>query len=219
VCVDAPSQATNVNDEPIGIIYFVGIIDILQPYNAAKAIEHYWCVSTLSRNDDADVSARCRKSIRNDSTTISSIAPDKYAQRFIDFLGSVTGCVVRCMKCRARVCVCDAQHDSTPADDPENEHVVKLQRRGGAVIPRRSPVPFVAGARARACVCFGLSYVCAGRASPPPSPEVFVDKSAHSNGVASRRKRRAAEPLVAADAAVVPDDGRSHARSPRSHRN
>jgi 1-phosphatidylinositol-4-phosphate 5-kinase len=32
-------QATNSHDQAIGVIYFVGIIDILQPYNAVKLIE------------------------------------------------------------------------------------------------------------------------------------------------------------------------------------
>lgn len=49
-------QATNSADEPIGIIYFVGIIDILQPYNAVKRVEHYW------------------KSIRNDRFVFVSVS-------------------------------------------------------------------------------------------------------------------------------------------------
>lgn len=40
-------MATNENNEPLGEIYFMGIIDILQPYNISKQFEHAWKSSIL----------------------------------------------------------------------------------------------------------------------------------------------------------------------------
>lgn len=43
-------RATNENNEPLPEIYFMGIIDILQPYNISKQVEHTWKSSVLRMN-------------------------------------------------------------------------------------------------------------------------------------------------------------------------
>ncbi|KAF9358844.1 Phosphatidylinositol-4-phosphate 5-kinase [Mortierella sp. AD094] len=49
-------------------LYYLGIIDILTPYNYVKKIEHYW------------------KSMSQDKHAISSVNPKEYAQRFLSFM-------------------------------------------------------------------------------------------------------------------------------------
>lgn len=51
--------------------YFAGIIDILQPYNLRKQLEHGF------------------KSMRYDGETISAVHPDAYAKRFMEFMRKV----------------------------------------------------------------------------------------------------------------------------------
>ncbi|ORX92406.1 SAICAR synthase-like protein [Basidiobolus meristosporus CBS 931.73] len=49
-------------------IFYVGIIDILTPYNFAKRMEHMW------------------KSLSHDKNAISAVHPSLYANRFMDFM-------------------------------------------------------------------------------------------------------------------------------------
>lgn len=51
-----------------GQVYFMGIIDILQRYNARKRAEHYF------------------KSLTNNGSQISAVDPASYARRFVQFL-------------------------------------------------------------------------------------------------------------------------------------
>jgi 1-phosphatidylinositol-4-phosphate 5-kinase len=39
---DGGFGATDENNNPVPEIYFIGIIDILQPYNMVKRMEHNW---------------------------------------------------------------------------------------------------------------------------------------------------------------------------------
>ena len=50
------------------VVLYMGIIDILQEYNAKKKAEHAY------------------KSLKFDPLSISSVEPELYAKRFIDFL-------------------------------------------------------------------------------------------------------------------------------------
>ncbi|KAJ5074579.1 phosphatidylinositol 5-phosphate 4-kinase isoform a [Anaeramoeba ignava] len=61
-------RGSDENDMPLNEIYYLGIIDILQPYNLKKKLEHRL------------------KSWKYDKYTISSVSPRKYAQRFMDFV-------------------------------------------------------------------------------------------------------------------------------------
>ncbi|EAY18544.1 Phosphatidylinositol-4-phosphate 5-Kinase family protein [Trichomonas vaginalis G3] len=61
-------RATNERDEPLSEIYFLGIIDFLQDYNARKATEH------------------ALKSIIYRSNEMSCVDPQKYASRMFDWL-------------------------------------------------------------------------------------------------------------------------------------
>lgn len=61
-------RATNENDEPLSEIYFLGIIDFLQDYNARKVTEH------------------ALKSIIYKSNEMSCVDPQKYASRMFDWL-------------------------------------------------------------------------------------------------------------------------------------
>lgn len=64
-------QATDEQNNPMDMIYYVGIIDICTPYNLSKRIEHAW------------------KSMTENAITISCVDPDTYGHRFLDFLMSV----------------------------------------------------------------------------------------------------------------------------------
>jgi hypothetical protein len=57
---DGGFQATTEEDEPSDILYFVGVIDILTPYNYVKKIEHLWKGMTLDKvsRRQCDVDAR-----------------------------------------------------------------------------------------------------------------------------------------------------------------
>ncbi|PWA00890.1 hypothetical protein BB558_003027 [Smittium angustum] len=62
-------RATNNNNEPLDFVYYLGVIDILTPYNRKKKAEHFF------------------KSIwYQDSKTISAVNPKKYASRFLHFI-------------------------------------------------------------------------------------------------------------------------------------
>lgn len=85
-------RATDENDVPEGTIYYLGIIDILTPYNCKKKIEHAWrsmqydavsgCPTAFLEGQDAD-----RGKLRQHR--ISAVPPDEYGERFLNFLFSV----------------------------------------------------------------------------------------------------------------------------------
>ncbi|KAG0469291.1 hypothetical protein HPP92_018619 [Vanilla planifolia] len=57
--------------ESCDVVLYLGIIDILQEYNATKKLENSW------------------KSLKYDPLTISSVEPKLYSRRFISFLEKV----------------------------------------------------------------------------------------------------------------------------------
>ncbi|ORZ10074.1 hypothetical protein BCR42DRAFT_333937 [Absidia repens] len=61
-------QATDEMDQPTGMLYFMGIIDILTPYDAKKKTEHMF------------------KSLTQDKAAISSVKPSVYGDRFMGFM-------------------------------------------------------------------------------------------------------------------------------------
>ncbi|KAI8341139.1 hypothetical protein BC941DRAFT_347147 [Chlamydoabsidia padenii] len=61
-------QSSDRHDEDSDLLYFIGIIDILTPYNFVKRSEHIW------------------KSITQDKNTISSVPPNIYGHRFLQFM-------------------------------------------------------------------------------------------------------------------------------------
>ncbi|KAF9321155.1 Phosphatidylinositol-4-phosphate 5-kinase [Podila horticola] len=65
---DGGLLSTNENNDRGEDLYYLGIIDILTPYNYVKKIEHYW------------------KSLSQDKHAISSVNPIEYAQRFLSFM-------------------------------------------------------------------------------------------------------------------------------------
>lgn len=64
-------RATDELNNSMDVIYYLGVIDICTPYNAAKRIEHAW------------------KSMTENPVTISCVDPVTYGHRFLDFLMSV----------------------------------------------------------------------------------------------------------------------------------
>ncbi|KAL0092088.1 hypothetical protein J3Q64DRAFT_1726961 [Phycomyces blakesleeanus] len=60
--------STGQNNDPADKIYFVGIIDILTPYNIVKKTEHLW------------------KSLTQDKHAISAVNPLEYGTRFMHFM-------------------------------------------------------------------------------------------------------------------------------------
>ncbi|KZV89215.1 SAICAR synthase-like protein [Exidia glandulosa HHB12029] len=64
-------RATDEANEPMHQIYYLGIIDILTPYNTFKKAEHIW------------------KGMSADRHKISPVPPTEYGNRFMAFLGAV----------------------------------------------------------------------------------------------------------------------------------
>ncbi|RUS22827.1 hypothetical protein BC938DRAFT_475182 [Jimgerdemannia flammicorona] len=65
---DGGFHSTDESNRPTNELYFIGIIDILTPYNFVKKAEHYW------------------KSMSQDAHAISSVKPVEYGKRFLDFM-------------------------------------------------------------------------------------------------------------------------------------
>ncbi|BGP24638.1 Phosphatidylinositol-4-phosphate 5-kinase [Rhodotorula toruloides] len=63
-------RATGDNNEDLGVIYYLGIIDILTPYNCVKRIEHFW------------------KGLKHNKHMISAVPPREYGDRFLAFIKS-----------------------------------------------------------------------------------------------------------------------------------
>ncbi|KAJ3366759.1 Phosphatidylinositol-4-phosphate 5-kinase [Allomyces javanicus] len=64
-------QATDANNQPGPELYFMSVIDILTPYNAAKRVEHAF------------------KAVTQDRHQISAVPPDEYGKRFVRFMTSL----------------------------------------------------------------------------------------------------------------------------------
>ncbi|KAJ2964237.1 hypothetical protein NQZ79_g813 [Umbelopsis isabellina] len=65
---DGGFRSTDENDQPAGQLYFMGIIDILTPYDMKKKTEHYW------------------KSMTQDKHGISAVKPSEYGSRFASYM-------------------------------------------------------------------------------------------------------------------------------------
>nr|CAG8542785.1 12019_t:CDS:10 [Entrophospora candida] len=65
---DGGFRATDEQNNPTQYIYYLGVIDILTPYNTVKKVEHAW------------------RALNNDKKMISAVNPDWYGQRFLDFM-------------------------------------------------------------------------------------------------------------------------------------
>ncbi|CAO3609184.1 unnamed protein product [Cunninghamella echinulata] len=61
-------QATDEMDQPTGLLYFMGIIDILTPYDTKKKTEHMF------------------KSLTQDKNAISAVKPSVYGDRFMGYM-------------------------------------------------------------------------------------------------------------------------------------
>ncbi|KAI9496181.1 hypothetical protein BDB00DRAFT_759104 [Zychaea mexicana] len=61
-------QSTNENDNPTNALYYMGIIDILTPYDSKKKSEHFF------------------KSMTQDKHAISAVKPLEYGERFMGFM-------------------------------------------------------------------------------------------------------------------------------------
>ncbi|KAJ2383707.1 Phosphatidylinositol-4-phosphate 5-kinase, partial [Coemansia sp. RSA 2611] len=65
---DGGILSTDRHDNPAQLIYYLGVIDILTPYNAVKRTEHVV------------------KSLVHDGSQISAVNPRKYGLRFLRFM-------------------------------------------------------------------------------------------------------------------------------------
>lgn len=65
---DGGFRSSDEENRPLDKLYYMGVIDILTPYNIVKRSEHIW------------------KSITQDKATISSVHPITYGKRFMDFM-------------------------------------------------------------------------------------------------------------------------------------
>ncbi|THH27641.1 hypothetical protein EUX98_g6540 [Antrodiella citrinella] len=64
-------RATDEVNEDLDTIYYLGVIDILTPYNTVKKLEHFW------------------KGLQSDRHKISPVQPTEYADRFFAFMKAV----------------------------------------------------------------------------------------------------------------------------------
>ncbi|KAF3915184.1 hypothetical protein ABW20_dc0106028 [Dactylellina cionopaga] len=64
-------RATDENDEPGEVIYYLGIIDCLTKYNFVKRAEHFW------------------KGLSQDKTEISAVPPQAYGERFFRYISKI----------------------------------------------------------------------------------------------------------------------------------
>ncbi|KAF9478972.1 SAICAR synthase-like protein [Pholiota conissans] len=64
-------RATDDNNDPLNTIYYLGIIDILTPYNFFKKVEHVW------------------KGMSADRHKISPVEPGEYGDRFFAFMKAI----------------------------------------------------------------------------------------------------------------------------------
>ncbi|KAK7022833.1 Phosphatidylinositol-4-phosphate 5-kinase [Paramarasmius palmivorus] len=64
-------RATDENNENMDMIYYLGVIDILTPYNGLKKVEHFW------------------KGLSADRHKISPVPPHEYAERFFKFMKAI----------------------------------------------------------------------------------------------------------------------------------
>ncbi|KAG2008781.1 1-phosphatidylinositol-4-phosphate 5-kinase [Coprinopsis cinerea AmutBmut pab1-1] len=64
-------RATDENNEPLPMIYYLGIIDILTPYSMVKKAENIW------------------KGLKDDRHKISPVPPPEYAERFFAFMKAI----------------------------------------------------------------------------------------------------------------------------------
>ncbi|KAI8346156.1 hypothetical protein BD560DRAFT_338729 [Blakeslea trispora] len=67
---DGGFQATDELDQPLPVLYSLGIIDILTPYDIKKKSEHIY------------------KSLTQDKKAISAVRPSQYGQRFLEFMAT-----------------------------------------------------------------------------------------------------------------------------------
>ena len=65
---DGGFRSTNENDRPTSALYYMGIIDILTPYDSKKKSEHFF------------------KSMTQDKHQISAVKPLEYGERFMGFM-------------------------------------------------------------------------------------------------------------------------------------
>ncbi|KAA1108370.1 Phosphatidylinositol-4-phosphate 5-kinase [Puccinia graminis f. sp. tritici] len=64
-------MASDDANQPLPVIYYLGIIDILTPYSFVKKFEHFW------------------KGMSHDKDMISAVPPVEYGDRFMNFLFSI----------------------------------------------------------------------------------------------------------------------------------
>ncbi|KAH9924066.1 uncharacterized protein B0H18DRAFT_955645 [Fomitopsis serialis] len=64
-------RATNDQNENMDTIYYLGVIDILTPYNTKKKVEHFW------------------KGLSADRHKISPVPPQEYGDRFFSFMKAI----------------------------------------------------------------------------------------------------------------------------------
>lgn len=69
---DGGLRATNSDNSPSSVIYYLGVIDCLTRYNTLKKLEHWW------------------KGFKDDKLKISPIPPQGYGERFLKFISSIT---------------------------------------------------------------------------------------------------------------------------------
>ncbi|BGP08068.1 Phosphatidylinositol-4-phosphate 5-kinase [Rhodotorula toruloides] len=110
-------RATGDNNEDLGVIYYLGIIDILTPYNCVKRIEHFW------------------KGLKHNKHMISAVPPREYGDRFLAFIkSSIRG---NDISIRPQMFEHEPKHDAKQEKPPVNvssdDEKAQRQRNDGRV--------------------------------------------------------------------------------------
>ena len=85
-------RATDEANDPMDIIYYLGVIDILTPYNTTKKLEHLWRSLTekdrvsLDRSRLPMIFSSCLHTITVIQHMVSCVPPPEYGERFLAFL-------------------------------------------------------------------------------------------------------------------------------------
>lgn len=83
-------RATDEANEALDVIYYLGVIDILTPYNTVKQLEHFW--RSLTVKDRVSVNFPLKSLANADllpyQHMVSCVPPDEYGNRFLAFLAS-----------------------------------------------------------------------------------------------------------------------------------
>ena len=82
-------RATDEQNDNMDLIYYLGVIDILTPYNTKKKVEHFWkglSADRVSLRAYISLPVCSRVSLQH---KISPVPPQEYGDRFFSFMRAI----------------------------------------------------------------------------------------------------------------------------------